>query len=94
MSQGRTCKYTHPSLLTISLLLFPHSFPLNDKKRLSNLEGKVGEVENTLLPRATDNTLNNKLWVLNILVAYKEFLTYYEGWLSPSHLWLVTLLLG
>ena len=32
--------------------------------------------------------------VLNILVAYKEVLTYYEGWLSPSHLWLVTLLLG
>ena len=32
--------------------------------------------------------------LLNILVAYKEVLTYYEGWLSPSHLWLVTLLLG
>ena len=29
---------------------------------------------------------------MNILVAYKEVLTYYEGWLSPSHLWLVTLL--
>ena len=31
--------------------------------------------------------------LLNILSAYREVPTYYEGWLSPSHIWLVTLLL-
>ena len=32
--------------------------------------------------------------MLNILSAYKEVLTYHEGWLYVSHLSLVTLLLG
>ena len=36
----------------------------------------------------------SELELLNILSAYKEVLTYYEGWLSTSHLPLVTPRLG
>ena len=39
-------------------------------------------------------TILEDKYMLNILSAYKEILTYYEGWLSTSHLSLVTLLLG